>query len=65
MFSGDTLFAGSIGRMDLPGGSESDMAASLQRVVLTKDDAMDVHPGHGPATTIGRERLTNPYLQGA
>jgi hydroxyacylglutathione hydrolase len=64
MFSGDTLFAGSIGRMDLPGGSEAEMAASLARVVLPKDDDLIVYPGHGPTTTIGRERATNPYLQG-
>jgi glyoxylase-like metal-dependent hydrolase (beta-lactamase superfamily II) len=63
MFSGDTLFAGSIGRMDLPGGSESDMSASLQRVVLSKHDGMQVYPGHGPTTSIGRERASNPYLQ--
>ena len=63
MFSGDLLFAGSIGRMDLPGGSESDMAESLKRVVLPKPDGMLVHSGHGPSTTIGRERRTNPYLR--
>jgi hydroxyacylglutathione hydrolase len=63
MFSGDLLFAGSIGRMDLPGGSESDMASSLTRVVLAKPDEMTVRPGHGPDTTIGRERAANPYLR--
>ncbi|MCW2530136.1 MAG: fold metallo-hydrolase, partial [Pseudonocardiales bacterium] len=63
MFSGDLLFAGSIGRMDLPGGSEAEMGESLQRVVRPKPDEMVVHTGHGPSTTIGRERLTNPYLR--
>ncbi|MDQ4037685.1 MAG: MBL fold metallo-hydrolase [Actinomycetota bacterium] len=63
LISGDLLFAGSIGRVDLPGGSMSQMTDSLARVVLPLDDATVVLPGHGPATTIGRERLTNPYLQ--
>jgi len=63
MFSGDLLFAGSIGRVDLPGGSEAQMLASLARVVLPTPDHTVVHPGHGPSTTIGRERATNPYLQ--
>lgn len=63
LFSGDLLFAGSIGRMDLPGGSESDMVASLNRVVLARPDETVVHAGHGESTTIGRERRTNPYLQ--
>jgi hydroxyacylglutathione hydrolase len=62
MFSGDTLFAGSIGRMDLIGGSTADMAASLARVILPKPDEMVVYPGHGPSTTIGRERGSNGYL---
>jgi hydroxyacylglutathione hydrolase len=64
LFSGDVLFAGSIGRVDLPGGSMADMSHSLKSVVLPQDDATVVHPGHGPSTTIGRERLVNPYLQG-
>lgn len=63
LFSGDLLFAGSIGRVDLPGGSYPAMLDSLTRVVLPMDDATVVHPGHGAATTIGRERRTNPYLQ--
>lgn len=61
-FSGDLLFQGTIGRVDLPGGSESDMLDSLGRVVLPLADETVVHPGHGPSTTIGRERRTNPYL---
>lgn len=63
LFSGDVLFAGSVGRTDLPGGSDQDMAASLARVVLPKDDATVVHAGHGASTTIGRERQTNPFLK--
>ncbi len=63
LLSGDLLFAGSIGRVDLPGGSMSQMTASLARVVLPLDDATVVLPGHGPVTTIGRERASNPYLQ--
>jgi len=63
LFSGDVLFAGSIGRTDLPGGSMAQMFDSLRRVVLPLDDGVDVYPGHGPATTVGRERATNPYLR--
>jgi hydroxyacylglutathione hydrolase len=62
LFSGDVLFAGSIGRVDLPGGSMADMTASLRDVILPLSDDTVVHPGHGPSTTVGRERLTNPYL---
>jgi len=63
MFAGDLLFAGSIGRVDLPGGSDADMLASLSRVVLPSPDETVVHPGHGPSTTIGRERVGNTFLQ--
>ncbi len=62
MFTGDLLFAGSIGRVDLPGGSMAQMTASLRDVILPQKDDTVVYPGHGPATTIGRERSTNPYL---
>jgi hydroxyacylglutathione hydrolase len=62
--SGDVLFAGSIGRTDLPGGSGEAMRASLRDVVLPLPDTTLVLPGHGPATTMERERATNPYLQG-
>jgi glyoxylase-like metal-dependent hydrolase (beta-lactamase superfamily II) len=62
LFSGDVLFAGSIGRTDLPGGSMAEMETSLRDVVLPLDDATVVHPGHGPSTSIGRERLGNPFL---
>ncbi|HEU5268013.1 MAG TPA: MBL fold metallo-hydrolase [Jatrophihabitans sp.] len=64
VFAGDVLFAGSIGRTDLPGGSMTEMTASLRDVILPMDDATIVHPGHGPSTTIARERRANPFLQG-
>lgn len=62
--SGDVLFAGSIGRTDLPGGSAEAMTRSLREVVLPLPDSSLVLTGHGPATTLRRERATNPYLQG-
>lgn len=62
-FSGDLLFAGSIGRTDLPGGSHAEMLDSLARVCLPLDDSTVVLSGHGPQTTIGQERATNPYLR--
>ena len=62
--SGDVLFAGSIGRTDLAGGSGEAMERSLRDVVLPMADDTLVLPGHGPSTTIGQERATNPYLQG-
>jgi hydroxyacylglutathione hydrolase len=61
-FSGDVLFAGSIGRTDLPGGDPEAMVASLRDKVLPLADETIVLPGHGPKTTIGRERVRNPYL---
>jgi len=63
VFSGDVLFAGSIGRTDLPGGSHPDMLNSLRTRVLPLADTTAVLPGHGPQTTMARERATNPYLQ--
>ena len=62
MFSGDLLFAGSIGRTDLPGGDHPTMLRSLSDKVLPLDDDIAVLPGHGEQTSIGRERATNPYL---
>lgn len=62
LFSGDQLFAGSIGRTDLPGGSFEDLMRSMTTQILTLADDVDVLPGHGPETTIGRERHTNPFL---
>ena len=64
MVTGDVLFAGSIGRTDLPGGSHDAMQRSLRDVVLPLPDSTLVLPGHGPATSMRRERGTNPYLQG-
>ncbi|RZS34335.1 glyoxylase-like metal-dependent hydrolase (beta-lactamase superfamily II) [Herbihabitans rhizosphaerae] len=64
MISGDTLFAGSIGRTDLPGGDMRKMTESLRRKVMTLEDDTVVLPGHGPTTTIGRERASNPFLTG-
>jgi hydroxyacylglutathione hydrolase len=61
--SGDVLFAGSIGRTDLPGGSTETMLTSLRDKILPLADDTVVLPGHGPATTIGRERASNPYLR--
>jgi hydroxyacylglutathione hydrolase len=62
LFSGDLLFQGSIGRTDLPGGSYEQILQSLGRVILPMPDETLVLSGHGPATTIGRERMTNPFL---
>ena len=62
MYSGDLLFAGSIGRTDLPGGDGAEMMRSLSRVVLPAPEEMVVLPGHGPQTTIGQELATNPFL---
>ncbi|MDQ2883141.1 MAG: MBL fold metallo-hydrolase [Actinomycetota bacterium] len=64
LVSGDTLFAGSIGRTDLPGGDHEQMLASLRDKILVLDDDTVVLPGHGPQTTIGRERASNPFLHG-
>jgi len=62
LLSGDVLFAGSIGRTDLPTGSSSDMQKTLTKKVLTLSDEIRVLPGHGPETMIGYERKNNPYL---
>lgn len=64
LFSGDQLFAGSIGRTDLPGGSYEQLMESMTNQVLPLDDDVIVYPGHGPGTTVGQERRTNPFLQG-
>ncbi len=64
LFSGDLLFAGSIGRTDLPGGDYETILASLARVCLPLPDEVAVLPGHGPRTTIGAERRSNPFLAG-
>jgi hydroxyacylglutathione hydrolase len=62
LFVGDTLFAGSIGRTDLPGGDYDTLIASIQTVLMAYPDETVVHPGHGPDTTVGEERRTNPFL---
>ncbi len=64
LFVGDTLFAGSIGRTDLPGGDLGTLMRSIRDVLLPFGDDALVYPGHGPATTIGDERRTNPFLTG-
>jgi hydroxyacylglutathione hydrolase len=63
LFVGDTLFAGSIGRTDLPGGDYATLIGSITTVLFAFGDEARVYPGHGPDTTIGRERKTNPFLQ--
>jgi hydroxyacylglutathione hydrolase len=60
--TGDTLFADSVGRTDLPGGSHEVLIASIQDKLMPLEDDTVVWPGHGPSTTIGRERRLNPYL---
>lgn len=62
---GDVLFAGSVGRVDLPGGDGPTLLASIRDVLLPLADETVVYSGHGPETTIGRERRTNPFLTGA
>jgi hydroxyacylglutathione hydrolase len=63
LFVGDTLFAGSIGRTDLPGGDYATLIRSITGVLFAFGDDARVYPGHGPATTIGQERKTNPFLR--
>ena len=62
LFVGDTLFASSIGRTDLPGGHYETLMRSITQVLFPLGDEAIVHPGHGPDTTIGRERTTNPFV---
>ena len=62
VWSGDVLFAGSVGRTDLEGGSWPDLVQSVRTRLFPLGDATRVHPGHGPATTIGEERLNNPFI---
>jgi len=64
VLSGDSLFAGSVGRVDLPGGSMEVLMRSIEERLLTLPYDTDVYPGHGPRTTIGNERASNPFLQG-
>jgi glyoxylase-like metal-dependent hydrolase (beta-lactamase superfamily II) len=62
LLAGDTLFAGSVGRTDLPGGNQGKLLASIRERLLPLPDTTIVIPGHGPATTIGEERVSNPFL---
>jgi len=62
VITGDTLFAESVGRTDFPGGSSATLLTSIREKLLTLSDETIVYPGHGPATTIGHERIHNPYL---
>lgn len=62
LFSGDTLFADSVGRTDLPGGDHNTLVNSIRKGLFVLPDATIVHPGHGPDTTIGREKRLNPYV---
>jgi glyoxylase-like metal-dependent hydrolase (beta-lactamase superfamily II) len=64
-FGGDVLFQGSIGRTDLPGGDFDTLLKSIERELLTLPDSTIVYSGHGPETTVGRERRANPFLTGA
>lgn len=63
MFTGDTLFSGSVGRTDFEGGSGNHLLGSIINKLLVRDDRAFVLPGHGPQSTIGLERRTNPFLQ--
>lgn len=63
-FVGDVLFAGSVGRTDLPGGSTDQLLDSIMNKLLPLGDDVEVYSGHGPNTTLGQERLTNPFLTG-
>lgn len=62
VLTGDTIFSGSIGRSDLPGGSEKELLESIRKKILTLPNTLLVFPGHGPATTIGEEKKSNPFL---
>ncbi len=64
LFCGDTLFAGSIGRTDLPGGNLEQLLGHINSQLMVLPDATIVHPGHGPESTIGREKSVNPFVNG-
>ncbi|MBP1930638.1 MBL fold metallo-hydrolase [Ammoniphilus resinae] len=64
LFCGDALFAGSIGRTDLPGGNYEQLIESIQDQLMDLPDETTCYPGHGPKTTIGREKMANPYITG-
>ncbi|MCP3965199.1 MAG: MBL fold metallo-hydrolase [Lentisphaerae bacterium] len=62
LFVGDTLFAGSVGRTDLPGGNSATLVRSIREKLMTLPEDLKVYPGHGPASTIGREKKGNPFI---
>ncbi len=62
IFTGDTLFAGGIGRTDLPGGSLETLLSSIRKKLLVLDERIKIYPGHGPSSTLGREKKNNPWL---
>ena len=62
IFTGDLIFYGSVGRTDLPGGSYQKLLRSIQDKILDKEDDTIIYPGHGPSTTVGEERMNNPFL---
>jgi glyoxylase-like metal-dependent hydrolase (beta-lactamase superfamily II) len=62
LFSGDSLFAGSVGRTDLPGGDHEALISGIKKRLLVLPEATVVHPGHGPDTTIGEEQRSNPFV---
>ncbi|MBI5359817.1 MAG: MBL fold metallo-hydrolase [Planctomycetes bacterium] len=62
LFSGDALFEGSVGRTDFPGGSHDTLIKNIREKLMVLPDSTEVYPGHGPATTIGAEKKTNPFL---
>ena len=64
VFTGDTLFAGSVGRTDFPGGSHENLVQAVVQKIFPLGDSVRVYPGHGPNSTIGRERTTNPFFRG-
>lgn len=63
IFTGDTLFAGSIGRTDLPGGNYETIMSSIKNKLMPLANTIAVHPGHGPSSTIGHEKMTNPFMR--
>ncbi|MCA1745117.1 MAG: MBL fold metallo-hydrolase, partial [Bacteroidales bacterium] len=62
VIAGDALFSGSVGRSDLPGGNQEQLIAAIHEKLMSLPDEVVVYPGHGPTTTIGQERNSNPYL---